>query len=179
MDTLIIRPYRPEDQNAVKAIFIDWNRHIAGTENSEAHEDYIQRVLDGEILHIKEFYQNIPGSGFWVADLAGAVVGMAGIERLNSLEAEVRRMYVDANYRRRGIGIRLLSHVEDFCIENNYQRILLSTSELQEAALALYRAQGYMLVSEEVSKAQTMRVIRSGVKRFHFVKVLLDEVHPN
>jgi ribosomal protein S18 acetylase RimI-like enzyme len=86
----------------------------------------------------------------------------------------VRRMYVDAGYRRRGIGIRLLTHIEDFCVEENYKRILLSTSELQEAALALYRAQGYTLVSEEVSEAQTMRTIRSGIKRFHFVKELTE-----
>jgi putative acetyltransferase len=175
MDTLIIRPYRPEDQDAVKAIFIDWNRHIAGSEDTKALEVYISRVLDEEILHISEFYQNVSGSGFWVADLAGTVVGMAGIERLNTLEAEVRRMYVDAGHRRRGIGIRLLSHIEDFCIEMNYQRILLSTSELQEAALGLYRAQGYILVREEVSKAQTMRTIRGGIRRFHFVKKLLDK----
>jgi putative acetyltransferase len=172
MDTLIIRPYRSEDQQAVKDIFIDWNSHIAGTEDAKALEVYIRRALDGEILHIPDFYQNVSGSGFWVADLAGTVVGMAGIERLNNLEAEVRRMYVDAGYRRRGIGIRLLSHIEDFCVEENYKRILLSTSELQEAALALYRAQGYTLVSEEVSEAQTMRTIRSGIKRFHFIKEL-------
>ena len=122
-------------------------------------------MLEGEILHIPEFYQQKSGSGFWVADLAGVVVGMAGIECLNEVEAEVRRMYVDASYRRRGIGIRLLSHIEDFCIESNYKRVLLSTSELQEAALALYRAQGYTLVCEEISKAVSYTHLTLPTKR--------------
>jgi putative acetyltransferase len=178
MDTLIIRPYRSEDQEAVKAIFIDWNRHLAGSEDVEAFETYIRRVLDGEILHITEFYQHVSGSGFWVADLAGVVVGMAGIEHLNEMEGEVRRMYVDSGHRRRGIGIRLLSHIEDFCVEENYQRILLSTSELQEAALALYRVQGYTLVREEVAMEQNMRTMRAGIRRFHFVKELLNGIDP-
>ena len=174
MDTLIIRSYRPDDQATVKAIFIEWNRHIAGPDSTEAFEAYIRRALEEEILHIPEFYQQVPGSGFWVADLAGEVVGMAGIERLNAAEAEVRRMYVDSGHRRRGIGVRLLSHIEDFCIGEGYQRILLSTSEMQEAALALYRAQGYRLVREEVAEEQTNRTVGGGIRRFHFVKNLPD-----
>ena len=174
MDTLIIRPYRPDDQATVKAIFIDWNRTIAGPDNADAFDAYIRRALDEEIGRIPEYYQQVSGSGFWVADLAGAVVGMAGIERLTGAEAEVRRMYVDAGHRRRGIGVRLLSHIVDFCIEDGYQRILLSTSELQDAALALYRAQGYTLVREEVAEQQTMRTVGGGIRRFHFVKKLPD-----
>ncbi|HIC28242.1 MAG TPA: GNAT family N-acetyltransferase, partial [Rhodospirillales bacterium] len=92
--------------------------------------------------------------------------------RLNEAEAEVRRMYVDTDYRRRGIGVRLLSHLEDFCIEEGYRRILLSTSEVQEAALMLYKAQGYQLVREEVAEEQSNRTIGGGIKRFHFEKDL-------
>ncbi|MBT7943915.1 MAG: GNAT family N-acetyltransferase [Alphaproteobacteria bacterium] len=172
METLIIRPYRSEDLDRVKAIFIEWNRHIAGPENADAFEVYIQRALEAEILHIPDFYQNVLGCGFWVADLAGDVIGMAGIERVGDAEAEVRRMYVDAAHRRRGIGVRLLSHVEDFCIEEGYAQILLSTSEMQEAALALYRAQGYRLDREEVADEMTNRTIGGGVRRFYFVKDL-------
>lgn len=166
MDTLIIRPFRPEDQDRVSAIFIDWNRHIAPSDNAAAFENYIRRSLDEEILRIPDYYQHTSGSGFWVADLAGAVVGMAGIERLNDDEAEVRRMYVDADYRRRGIGVRLLSHLEDFCVEEGYRRILLSTSEIQEAALALYQAQGYRLVREEVAEQQTNRTVAAASRGF-------------
>ena len=175
MESLIIRPFLPEDQDRVSAIFIEWNRHIAPPDNTAAFDDYIQRVLDEEILRIPDYYQNTPGSGFWVADLSGAVVGMAGIERLNDTEAEVRRMYVDTDYRRRGIGVRLLSHLEDFCIEEGYRCILLSTSEVQEAALALYKAQGYRLVGEEVAEEQTNRTVGGGIKRFHFEKELQAE----
>ena len=81
-------------------------------------------------------------------------------------EAEVRRMYVDADYRRRGIGVRLLSHLEDFCVEEGYRRILLSTSEIQEAALALYQAQGYRLVREEVAEQQTKRTVAAASRGF-------------
>ncbi|MBC8339931.1 MAG: GNAT family N-acetyltransferase [Alphaproteobacteria bacterium] len=174
MDTLIIRPYRPDDQDRVESIFIEWNRHIAGPDNTDAIEVYIRRVLDEEIRHIPEYYQKEPGNGFWVADLAGEVVGMAGIERLNDDEAEVRRMYVNSGHRRRGIGVRLLSHVEDFCAEEGYARILLSTSEMQEAALGLYQAQGYRLDREEVAEEMSNRTIGGGVRRYHFVKDLRE-----
>ena len=172
MESLIIRPFHPEDQDRVSAIFIEWNRHIANPDNAAAFDNHIERVMDKEILRIPDYYQHTLGSGFWVADLSGAVVGMAGIERLNEAEAEVRRMYVDTDYRRRGIGVRLLTHLEDFCIEEGYRRILLSTSEVQEAALMLYKAQGYQLVREEVAEEQSNRTIGGGIKRFHFEKDL-------
>jgi hypothetical protein len=60
MDTLIIRPYRPEDQDCVKTIFTDWNRHIAGPDNAAAFEAYIRRSFDEEIGRIPDYYQAIP-----------------------------------------------------------------------------------------------------------------------
>lgn len=179
MESLIIRPFRPDDQDRVSAIYVDWNRHIAGPDNAAAFEEYIRRTMDEEILRIPDYYQETPGSGFWVADLDGEVVGMAGIERLNDDDAEVRRMYVDADYRRRGIGVRLLSHLEDFCLEEGYRRVLLSTSEQQEAALALYRLQGYELIREEIAEEQTNRTVGGGIRRYYFVKDLYNGDEPS
>ena len=98
--------------------------------------------------------------------------GMVGIERLSDDEAEVRRMYVDAGWRRRGIGSRLLAHAENFCAGAGYARIVLSTSALQEAAKALYEARGYRLVRQVVADEQTNRTVGGGIRRYHYVKEL-------
>ena len=58
MESLIIRPFHPEDQERVSAIFIEWSRHIAPPNNTAAFDEYIQRVLEEEILRIPDYYQN-------------------------------------------------------------------------------------------------------------------------
>ena len=172
LPNLTIRPFTPADQARVRKIFIAWNRHITKPGQETAFETYIARSLAEEIERIPDYYQAIKGSGFWVADGEGEVSGMVGIERLDDREAEVRRMYVDEPYRRQGIGRRLLKHAEDFCREAGYARVVLSTSELQPQAKALYEAEGYELADEIVAEAQTNRTVGGGLRRYHFVKQL-------
>lgn len=167
-----IRPFAPADQDRVTEIFIAWNRHITQPGQEAAFDAYIRRSLAEEIERIPEYYHAVEGSGFWVAELDGEVVGMVGIERLDERDAEVRRMYVDADWRRHGIGGRLLAHAEHFCRRAGYARVVLSTSALQPQAKALYEAKGYDLEKEVVAEAQTNRTVGGGLRRFHFVKPL-------
>ena len=120
MESLVIRPFTPSDQDRVTEIFTDWNRHIAAPDTANAFETYIRRSITEEMGRIPEYYQAHPKSGFWVAETNGDVVGMVGIEHLSDDEAEVRRMYVDAGLRRRGIGPQLLTHAEAFCARAGY-----------------------------------------------------------
>ena len=98
MESLVIRPFTPSDQDRVTEIFTDWNRHIAAPDTANAFEAYIRRSIAEEMGRIPDYYQAHPKSGFWVAEIDGDVAGMVGIEHLSDDEAEVRRMYVDAGY---------------------------------------------------------------------------------
>lgn len=171
---LRIRPFEPRDQEAVVRIFEEWNRAIAPPGGEARFEDYIQRTLAEEILRIPEYYQRRPGSGFWVGVLDGAVVATIGIERLSDETAEVRRMYVDAPYRRRGFGSLLLAHGEAFSAAEGYRRIALSTSELQPAAKDLYEARGYRLARTVTAREQTNRTVGGGIRRFHYEKPVAE-----
>ena len=51
-------------------------------------------------------------------------------------------------------------------------RIVLSTSELQQAALAFYRGAGYEALGEELATAATNKTVGGGIRRFHFAKRL-------
>lgn len=174
--TLDIRPYRPNDHDRVLEIFRDFNRTLARPGEEARFEAYIAHSIAEEMGRIPEFYQSREGAGFWVAVEDGVVVGNAGIEPAHPSEgpgvAELRRMYVDAAYRRRGIGNRLLDHIETFSIDAGYTRLVLSTSELQGAARATYDARGYVQVREEVAHEQSHKTVGGGVRRFHYEKAL-------
>jgi putative acetyltransferase len=48
----------------------------------------------------------------------------------------------------------------------------LSTSELQGAALSLYRNAGYQMVREEVAHSASNKTLGSGIRRYYFTKRL-------
>jgi GNAT superfamily N-acetyltransferase len=68
--------------------------------------------LAEEIDRIAAYYREHDG-GFWVAIRSNRLVGTFGLERASPDAIELRRMYVDAAARRKGIGRRMLQYAED------------------------------------------------------------------
>jgi GNAT superfamily N-acetyltransferase len=85
---------------------------------------------------------------------------------------ELRRMYVDPAERRAGIARQMLKFAEEECRRRGIPRLELSTSELQYAALALYRQAGYLLLREEVAETASNKTVGGGIRRYYFAKTL-------
>lgn len=168
---LIVRPFEPRDAAAVRALFIAVNRAIATPDLAARFERYIAGALREEIENIARYYATW-GGRFYVAIAAGGLVGMFGLERPDRGVAELRRMYVDPRSRRRGLGRGLLARAEEEARKAGCTRLILSTSELQPAALALYRNAGYREVRQEVAAHTTNKAISGKIRRFHFQKPL-------
>jgi putative acetyltransferase len=132
---------------------------------------YIEHALVEEIDRISAYYGERDGC-FWVAVTGGKVVGTFGLERASDDPMELRRMYVDPPARRRGIVRRMLQFAEDECRRRNVSRLEVSTAEIQQAALALYRNEGYRLVREETVEALSNKTVGSGIRRYYLEKIL-------
>jgi GNAT superfamily N-acetyltransferase len=169
---LVIRPYADRDKDAVLALFTRVNRALAPDAMRAAFEDYIALSIREEVGRIPDYYQPQNGASFWVGELDGTLLGMFGIERHDGSAAELRRMYVAPEVRRRGIARAMLAYAEQVCREAGYRRLVLSTSELQPAAIALYRATGYRLAYEAVATTATTKTVGGNLRRYHFVKEL-------
>jgi len=169
----LIRKYQDADKLSVRALFIRVNRELAPAYLRRQFESYIKRALRDEIDQIPAYYGERDGS-FWIAESSGELVGMYGLERTSPGAAELRRMYVAPEARGQGIARSMLEHAEHICRSIGIDVLQLSTSELQVAALALYRASGYQLTSEEVATARTNKTLGSGLRRFHFEKKLAN-----
>jgi GNAT superfamily N-acetyltransferase len=168
---IAIRPFAEGDSPRVRELFITVNRALAPPHLRDAFEAYIARSLREEIDAIADYYRDKRG-GFWVVTDAGEIVGMFGLEAASHDAMELRRMYVDASMRRRGIGRRVLQFAEDECRRRKRPRLVLSTSELQSEALALYKNSGYRLVREEIAEAASNKSLGGGIRRYHLEKAL-------
>ena len=99
------------------------------------------------------------------------LMGMFGLEP-SEKGMELRRMYTHPNARRRGVARAMLARAEAETARMGASQLDLSTSELQPAALGLYRGAGYALVREEIAEAANNKTLGGGLRRFHFSKML-------
>jgi putative acetyltransferase len=164
---LKIRPYRPSDQAAVIALFRAFMQELTPPALKAEFDAYVERAIDEELSCIADYY----GEGFWVAE-DGGVIGMVGVERHAKDSAELRRMAVRSADRRKGVGRALLAAAEAFCRKAGYRKMVLSTSELQTAAMRLYEASSYRLVREETAVQASHKTVGAGLKRYHYEKPL-------
>jgi putative acetyltransferase len=81
-------------------------------------------------------------------------------------------MAVEKAHRRKGIGRELLATAEAFCRDCGYRRVVLSTSELQVAAMRLYESSGYRRVREEAAAPASHKSVGAGLTRYHYEKPL-------
>ncbi len=167
-----VRPFQEADAGAVRALFIKVNELLAPKDLADAFKSYVKTALKEEVSRIAAYYAERQGA-FWVATANENLVGMFGLEP-SSLEGamELRRMYVDPDARRQGIARTMLLFAEDECRRRKIKQLDLSTSELQGAALSLYRNNGYELVREETATVASNKTLGGGISRYHFTKRL-------
>ena len=167
-----IRAYEDADHREVVALFTRINRELAPIDLRDRFEDYIAASIAGELSRVPEIYARAKRNAFWVVVVDQAIVGMFGIECQSEDVTELRRMYLERGYRGRGIAQKMLLQAEATARGFGFAKMILSTAEIQEAALALYAKCGYELVKTEVASAMSTKTIGGGIKRFHFEKAL-------
>src|SRR5450756_501969 len=87
----------------------------------------------------------VPPRGAWlVVRLEGRVVGGIGLRELEPGIGEVKHMYVLPEFRRGGIGRRLMVAVEDEARRRGLHSLRLDTRRDLLEAIALYASQGYV-----------------------------------
>ena len=167
-----IHPFEDSDAPAVQDLFVRVNLELAPPQFRDAFEQYIALSLREEIGRIADYYDAAQRRSFWVAADGERLLGNFGLEPSGPAAFELRRMYVEPSLRRQGLARAMLGHAEQTCLAEGASELHLSTSEIQVAAIALYRASGYRLVREEIAQSASNKTVGHGLRRFHFSKRL-------
>ncbi|XP_008319361.1 N-acetyltransferase 8-like 2 [Cynoglossus semilaevis] len=191
---LLVRPYRPVDRDAVRALF-SWGirEHIVPCFKNNMssplylvitlalcvvgyivasvfgavvlpalwmslvyysgyyiYDGFVRRKLVTDMQEISRNYMSRPDDCLWVAeaevDGRVQILGMVAVKgQQNGKEkcGELLRMIVSPTCRRMGLGHRLAQTVVDFCRERGFSKVMLETSSIQKAAVALYKKMGF------------------------------------
>ena len=101
---------------------------------------FISGCLNSDLLDISETYKD--GSKVFVAEVQGQVVGMVGLLQGPHLKpgvGELQRMSVSRTMRRKGIAKLLCKELIIFAKQQHMNKIVLSTTGVQTAAINLYK----------------------------------------
>ncbi len=102
--------------------------------DGEDHTFYNQFNKIDKIKHVIVFYEN---------DVA---VGCGAFREKESDTVEVKRMFVNPDYRKRGIAAAVLKELENWAAELNYTYTILETGKKQPEAISLYQKSGYTII---------------------------------
>jgi GNAT superfamily N-acetyltransferase len=167
------RPYVASDFEPVAALWTRVNRELAPTLMEALFERYIATTIEAELSRLLDIFSQARRNAFWIVELAdGSIVGTFGIECHNSDTTELRRMYIDAGWRGRGLAQRMLHTAEDLAREFGFSRMIVSTADVQHAALRFYTKSGFKCVRSEIAEAMTVKQAGGGLLRHYFEKVL-------
>jgi GNAT superfamily N-acetyltransferase len=84
-----------------------------------------------------------PDGAFVLLRAGGTTVGCGGLQRVDDMTAEIKRMWIHPDWRGRGLGRRLLAELEDRARTLGRARVVLDTNETLREAIAMYEGAGY------------------------------------
>jgi ribosomal protein S18 acetylase RimI-like enzyme len=105
-----------------------------------AFQDYEQ-----ELVRLETIYTPPTGS-LLLAKFKGSFVGCVGLRKLGDLTCEMKRLYVKAEVRRKGLGKALCERIIYKARELGYKRMRLDTLPSMTSALAMYKQFGFQKI---------------------------------
>ncbi|RLN37095.1 hypothetical protein BBJ28_00007939 [Nothophytophthora sp. Chile5] len=163
----IVRSFQHEDLEAVRSLFE--SSHLEFAQGSRAVRQFVVNRLrnpTGDMADVAQSFQpqrcGPESSGFWVAEVAGQVVGCVGLKPLavatDRSVAELCRLSVAPAFRRRGLASVLVGTAESLAAScGMYGAIRLETIGAMEGAQQLYRSLGYQQQEAEGEQGSSSR----------------------
>lgn len=87
-----------------------------------------------------------PDGAFVLMRSDQATVGCGGLQRIDDATGEIKRMWIDPDWRGLGLGGRLLTQLEAVARELGRTRVVLDTNESLVEAIAMYERAGYQQI---------------------------------
>jgi putative acetyltransferase len=131
-----IRPFRPDDQEAVRSLVLAGLRDHWGT---------IDPTLNPDLNDIAGWYLPLDGHTV-VAEIDDRIVGSGTLHRGGDGSGVLVRMSVAGDQRGKGIGKALVRALAEVARERGYHRLVCETTDTWQDAINLYLAMGFSII---------------------------------
>jgi len=109
--------------------------------------DILGEMFNGdptEFKLLKEFNITKDYIYYLVAIVNGNIVGTGALKKLNKKEVRLKRMYVMAEYRGRGIAQKILDQLIQYAKKQKFKRILFHTYPIMKNARQFHKRNGFI-----------------------------------
>lgn len=142
MSTVVIRPYKPGEENYVAEAHERIYREEFGW--GEAFSSYAKQIVyDFARLPKPEHAE------MWIAESDGESVGSIMLQETEEGVGQLRLFLLEPGYRGRGIGIRLWNRAMNQAREWGFRHLFLGTAEPAEEARSIYARAGFAITKTE------------------------------
>jgi 8-oxo-dGTP diphosphatase len=104
--------------------------------------------LDLDLEDIEKYYSVINKSIFLVYLNNEDVIGTIALKNINDSTCELKRFYVNSDFRKKGVGKMLFREFIKYAQKFNYKKIILDTTEIMTAAIKFYEKCGFKQISK-------------------------------
>lgn len=138
--SILIRPFRPVDQEEAKALI------LAGLAD---HWGEIDPTLNPDLNDISTSYKD---GIFIVATQGGRIVGTGALVPHSAEKAEIVRMSVASDLRRSGIGTQVLDKLCEEGKTAGFSQLILETTATWDDVITFYQKYGFCITHYEESE---------------------------
>ena len=132
--------------NAVQVLWKEYWKALGLPSDFQGFEEALQR-LPGEY--------SAPGGTLALAYVEGVPAGTIALRPLSGTACEVKRLYVRPEFRRRGIGRRLMEWIIGRARKLGYRTVHCDTLPTLTGAIEMYRKLGFLLMEHPYSNDPT------------------------
>ncbi len=111
-------------------------------------DDFLNEIIGGEKQREKyNQYNNLKDihDVLLVID-NGQVVGCGSFKKYDKKVAEIKRVFVKKEYRKKGLAKFIMQTLEQKAMENGYSKLILETGNVLKDAIKLYSGIGYNVI---------------------------------
>jgi DNA-binding MarR family transcriptional regulator/N-acetylglutamate synthase-like GNAT family acetyltransferase len=112
--------------------------------NLSITDDINSSILRAE----EEFYCNRSYNFWYAVDQNGKIIGSIGLKMIDSKNAELKKFFVDKEYRGKNVAFKLLKTFLKSAIKNKFKNIYLGTVDVLHAAHRFYEKHGFLPINE-------------------------------
>jgi ribosomal protein S18 acetylase RimI-like enzyme len=139
MNNFIIRRYQSSDKEKVKELYELASHH--------SEIGYRSGPWEADFDDMEGHYFN--GGEFLVGLINDEIIAMGGYRKIPNGIAQIRRMRVHPDHRRKGYAQQIINKLEEEAQRNKMSEIQLKTSTQQKMAQNFYEKNGYMKMEKE------------------------------
>lgn len=109
----------------------------------------ITQEINANVLKAEtEFYYHNSCNFWYAVDKDGAIIGSVGLKKIDGHNAEVKKFFVQQQYRGKGVADKLMQTLMQAALKHHFKYLYLGTVNVLNAAHRFYEKNGFLRITE-------------------------------